>query len=210
MSYILDALKKSSEERRIHKAEQQETFPAMSAPHRNRKRGGIVIISLLASALIAAAVATGGWIFFSLSTEPVNTHERAAGNETNPPAAAEARITEQTPPSQSTAALPPPPASVSPPPPQAAGLQHFEPEPGRASRPAPLLEELPVRIQSAIPVMKFSGHVYSQTPSLRMIMINTDIYREKETVSADLRLIEITENGLIMEFRGTLFSVVLF
>jgi hypothetical protein len=73
----------------------------------------------------------------------------------------------------------------------------------------PELKELPLFEKSVMPEMKFSGHVYSQNPRLRMIMINSAIVREKEMVGPELQLIEITETGLIMRFKDTRFKVTL-
>jgi hypothetical protein len=74
----------------------------------------------------------------------------------------------------------------------------------------PLLQDLPFASQAAIPEMKFSGHAYSPNPDLRMIMVNTSIAREGDMITPDVRLVEITENGLIMIFKDTLFRVELF
>ena len=74
----------------------------------------------------------------------------------------------------------------------------------------PLMEELPLALRAQLPEMKFSGHVFSPTPELRMIMINTSVVREGDLIDADLRLMEITRDGLIMSHKGTDFMVVLF
>ena len=74
----------------------------------------------------------------------------------------------------------------------------------------PLLKDLPFNLQASLPEMKFSGHVYSENPSLRMIMINTAVLREGDVVFTDITLLEITEDGLIMDYRGTKFRHQLF
>ena len=220
MSYILDALKKSSEERRKHETDRQTTFPTVeeAVPRRNTRRTGTTVITLLMLVIVTAAVAAGGWIFFTFHTpsekkldipdtvvqvESVNPPETAPRQQTS--VALEPK-TEQT----SVASLPRSSQSISPQPAKTPTPKRTPPAPGPAKETIPLLEDLPFEVQATIPEMKFSGHVYSPTPSLRMIMINTGIVREKEMVAKDLRLLEITENGLLMEFKGTRFRVKLF
>jgi general secretion pathway protein B len=74
----------------------------------------------------------------------------------------------------------------------------------------PLLADLPFSTRSMLPEMQLRGHVYSETPSQRMIMVNTSIAREGDTVAPDLSLIEITQDGLILRFRDTLFRIEMF
>jgi hypothetical protein len=82
--------------------------------------------------------------------------------------------------------------------------------------PAPLSEEivsltdLSDELRTRIADMTFSGHVYSPTPSLRMIMIDNVVVREGGAVAPDLTLVEITENGLIMQAGSTRFQLDLF
>ncbi|NNK96822.1 MAG: GspB domain-containing protein, partial [Desulfobacterales bacterium] len=115
-----------------------------------------------------------------------------------------------TPPSQIPAAEVPPTKS-----PVVVQSQPDEPPAQKSETPSiisaiPLLQDLPFGSQAAIPEMKFSGHAYSPNPDLRMIMVNTSIAREGDMITADVRLVEITENGLIMIFKDTLFRVDLF
>ncbi len=73
-----------------------------------------------------------------------------------------------------------------------------------------LFEELPLAIRAQLPEMKYSGHVFSPNPQLRMILINTAIVREGDLIGRDIRLVEITRNGLVMSYKGTTFKVALF
>lgn len=74
----------------------------------------------------------------------------------------------------------------------------------------PLYEELPFSLRSQLPDLKYSGHVFSENPALRMILINTTVVREGEQVTADLKLVEITPTGLIMEFQNSPYRLDLF
>lgn len=219
MSYILDALKKSSEERRKHEAERQSTFQTMeeAVSHRKKTRTGPVLFIILLLAIIAAASATGSWIFFTFHKTPekvedvrgtivkTDNAEKAENTDKKDMVPPETQVSPETVSSRALTSKP-----LSPSPSESVNPKLPPPAPRPEKKVVPLMEDLPLEIQSAIPEMKFSGHVFSQTPSLRMIMINTTIVREKEMVVTDLRLLEITESGLIMEFRGNRFRVELF
>jgi len=58
---------------------------------------------------------------------------------------------------------------------------------------------LPVDIQQQIPSLKFSSHLYSD--DFRMVNINGRMMRESEYIDSELQLIEITEDGVILRFR---------
>jgi general secretion pathway protein B len=98
---------------------------------------------------------------------------------------------------------------------QAAGQPAEEeprPSPAATTEPEslPLLADLPFSTRSMLPELKLRGHVYSETPSQRMIMVNTSIAREGDAITPDLSLVEITEDGLIMRFRDTFFRIEMF
>jgi len=61
-----------------------------------------------------------------------------------------------------------------------------------------------------LPELHFSGHVYSPTPELRMIMINDAVVREGQAISPELTLLEITEAGVILRFKDTPHEIDLF
>ncbi len=213
MSYILDALKKSSEERRRLQEEeaQQGTLPLSSqvtqkTPGQNR----LLVVLLMVSVLAFSAV---GWWF-------VSSTERSDGDVSHPGPAitpdhqpGQLKKTTAGPETVSTGRLAPLNTE------RAAAPEKSEPAAGKnlekplqtiAETKLPLMEELPLALRAQLPEMKFSGHVFSPTPELRMIMINTSIVREGDLIDADLRLMEITRDGLIMSHSGTDFMVVLF
>ena len=69
------------------------------------------------------------------------------------------------------------------------------------------LWELPADFQSTVPSMEFSFHVFSHTPEKRTIIINGRRVREGHMVASGLKLRVITETGIILYFRGRFFSV---
>ncbi|VAW50246.1 hypothetical protein MNBD_GAMMA06-1457 [hydrothermal vent metagenome] len=66
--------------------------------------------------------------------------------------------------------------------------------------------ELPDSIKQVLPVITISAHVYSSNPMQRSIVINNDFMEEGEHVLDGLILYEITDNGAIFNYEGTLFS----
>jgi general secretion pathway protein B len=69
----------------------------------------------------------------------------------------------------------------------------------------PHQRQLPYELQSALPELNISVHVYSATPSSRLVRINSTIYGEGDFINSELRLEEITRDGLIMSIRNELF-----
>jgi general secretion pathway protein B len=66
-------------------------------------------------------------------------------------------------------------------------------------------DELPETIQQQIPIMQFSAHVYSSNPLHRSIVINGRSMEEGDQLASDLTLSEITPKGAIFDFQGQLF-----
>ena len=66
-------------------------------------------------------------------------------------------------------------------------------------------DELPFEMQQYIPVMEFSAHVYSSNPVQRSIVINGLLMEEGDWLASDLFLSEITPDGAIFDFQGQLF-----
>ena len=66
-------------------------------------------------------------------------------------------------------------------------------------------DELPESVQRQIPIMEFSAHVYSSNPMHRSIVINGRFMEEGDQFASDLTLSEITPKGAIFDFQGQLF-----
>ncbi len=210
MSYILDALKKSSEERRRRQQSEELHDPLLLEPVIEQKTTGHRRLPLL-GIILAAVLIAFGWQFFMPtdrypgSTSPPTQTSRALPEQTTEPEAINSQQLKD------TAALqqPGPKRSVG-------ADQEDAPEttPTLKSQEidnAPrLLEELPQAIRAQLPEMKYSGHVFSPNPQLRMILINTTVVREGDLINDDTRLLEITRDGLVMSYRDTDFRVVLF
>lgn len=62
------------------------------------------------------------------------------------------------------------------------------------------INELPDSVRNNLPAMTFSFHVYSENPEQRTIIINDRRVREGEEFSSGLRLQAITPDGVILLF----------
>ncbi|MCK4833524.1 MAG: general secretion pathway protein GspB [Gammaproteobacteria bacterium] len=66
--------------------------------------------------------------------------------------------------------------------------------------------ELPETIKQNLPAIIISAHVYSLNPVQRSIVINNNFMEEGEYVLDDLILYEITTDGAVFNYQGTLFN----
>jgi len=67
------------------------------------------------------------------------------------------------------------------------------------------MDELPFDVLQQIPVLEYSAHVYSSNPLQRSIVINGRFMEEGDRLAGDLFLNEITPDGAIFDFQGQLF-----
>lgn len=81
---------------------------------------------------------------------------------------------------------------------------------GEADFVAPLLDELPVEVRAALPELSFAGHVYSDAPRKRLIIINNRIVREGDLIANGLFLEKIDREGVILRYETSIFRVKLF
>jgi general secretion pathway protein B len=72
----------------------------------------------------------------------------------------------------------------------------------------PLLQELSGTVQAEISNLNFAGHTYAKNPSQRMIIVNGKILREGDMIAPSTYLREITWEGVTIEFNGTRFRVI--
>lgn len=192
MSLILDALKKSEQERRrelgpdlqtIHQA----TTTTVRTAGKNWGWLALVVFNL---------VAIGAWWWLQREPAPL-----AAVPDDMAKAAV---VTTPAPP---PVKVPEAPQPVEPTPPSVQDATQFtRMEPTRslaqprvnATTPVEEFTDLPDDVRSSLPAMTFSFHVYSADPRNRTIIINNQRLREGEQVSAGVELESITEDGVIL------------
>ena len=69
----------------------------------------------------------------------------------------------------------------------------------------PNQRQLAVELQRELPDMNISVHMYSAKPRSRLVRIDDTVYREGDFVASELKLEEITPDGMIMSIRDTRF-----
>lgn len=181
MSYILDALKKSDQER------QQNNGPNLQSVHRQQpvikasssKLWWLVVLLLLIIAVFSS------WFYFTLSKPAPSVIAEQPVPVTQAPS-----LSQQSQTNTPTKTLAPT---------EVANNEAL------MNEALILVEfwELPDPVQQQIPPMTFSFHVYSENPVRRTIIINKQRVREGSTVSAGLVLEEITPQGVILNWQQT-------
>jgi general secretion pathway protein B len=204
MSYILEALKKSEQERGHGSAPGIQTVHSSSLNYQAEKRSiwPWILISVVALNLVVL-------LYFIIDK---NTPGPAMDTTTvvTAPATINKPVTHafQTVPAAEVIT----PAPVQPPAAKqetvsrtiatAPAIQHSTPV---AERQVLDIMQLPDDIRGHVPQMDFSAHVYSSNPVQRSVVINGRFMEEGESMNEDFVLKEITTTGVIMDFRGYLF-----
>lgn len=194
MSYILDALKKSDQQRNIGAA---PTLRFASATLPAPKRLSVFYYVLLAVVLLGAGVAIGLLRPWQAEQMPAdkgsvshNFQARVPQQDAMKSLAAAPETTGNT--TQEIAAAP---------------VQHNAAKPdGDAQQNVVPVYELPAAIQREIPDMAVQLHAYSNKPSERLVSINSIRLREGGYLMAGLRLEQITQDGMIFSYKGYRFK----
>ncbi|MDK2777321.1 MAG: general secretion pathway protein GspB [Pseudomonadota bacterium] len=199
MSYILDALRKSEQQRRDdHQAAGAEPAPRWGQAAATAADRRAVYILLAIAVLVAAALI---WNLLSLTTEDVSDAADlftpqppvgAAGLTPEPAAVAQAPVVEQ------RVDVPPPPAVVAAPaeqppvsPSAEAGLAEV---PKRALPPMAALRR--------IPQLMINSHIYSPAADKRSVVMNNREWREGDVIADGVVLQEITADGIMLDVEG--------
>lgn len=66
-------------------------------------------------------------------------------------------------------------------------------------------QDMPLSIRQTLPVMSVAVHAYSEQPRDRLVSINGRMLREGDTLAPDLKLEQITPDGMIFSYRGYRF-----
>lgn len=219
MSYILDALKKS-EQQRQRSAAQITLAPAPETPAPVRSR--FYRNGALALSLIGAGIALG-WLRPWQTPAPIvptpapplvpmpeSTPAPAARVPMPNPVARAPAPASAVP---SIAASPVAPPAVMPPPPPARMAPVSEaPVPvlaePQATEPAlrvMTLSELPASVRQELPALAISLHAYAREPKDRIVMINNQMLRQGDQVAPGLRLEQITQDGVVLGYQGYRF-----
>jgi general secretion pathway protein B len=225
MSFILDALRKSDQQRHRGAAPTLLTSPSLAA---EPKRPAYWMQGLLAAVLIAAGVAIGWlhpWQTEQPAVQPIVSATSAAPQSTPRQAAPTAwpeTNTAQQPPQKPMASAAPSgtalewPASspssvearstpvtaaaIQPPTPPAEKLAGATAS--ATEQKAIAMNELPAAIRQELPAMNVLLHQYSPKPNKRFVTINNQTLQEGESVAPGIRLEQITPDGMTLSYKG--------
>lgn len=220
MSYILEALKKSDQQRQRGTT---PTLPTAQVTAAAPKQPLLVYYGLLAAVLLGAGI-TIGWLRPWQAEQPALATEPSAARSPIPHQPTPAPLPEPPEMARMTAQeLPMPP--VAQPAPRGDAMKPDISAPASTGTPsavaaAPMPEkpaslaqeqraipmaELPRTIQQEIPALTIQLHAYSGNPAERLVSINSRMLREGGFLTPDLRLEQITPDGMIFNYKGYRF-----
>jgi len=212
VSYILDALRKSDQQRRRGAA---PTLLAGQATAVAPRRPAFLAYGLLATVLVAAGMVIG-WLrpwqpeqaapagAELVAAKPLESTPRqpaSAPSEMAPQPKAALQVQDAKPPAQASPALVPRKPQR---PTRAQPGGTAAPDAARAQT-VISIAELPLSVQQELPAMTISVHAYSGNPANRLVGINNRMLREGENVVPGLKLEQITPEGMIFGYKGFSF-----
>jgi general secretion pathway protein B len=213
MSFILDALKRSESERL------RKRSPDISdVPVAGKRRNTAVWAWLIGALLAVNAIVVTALLLRSQPglppSPPAAKYEAEPVTRSKPLHEQSAARTD----SDSRVAAPTPAAAA----PQSESVARPEPKTEPSTQPAsvtaapPAQRSRPVETLLTFQDVKASGsvdladlhidlHVYSESPADRFVFINMNQYRESGVLAEGPTLREITPEGVVLEYRGTMF-----
>lgn len=200
MSYILEALKKSEQERRLGHVPDisvlQDTPPR--APQRWQRW---LLAALLVNLLVLLIVAWRPWAR-TAAPEPVAAPEPMLPSAAPVEApAATAHQAAPLPPPVTTAPLAPPPAAL-------ATIDGPAIEPVSALPPeAPRWQDLPADQRGGLPAPRIDVHVFAQDPARRFVLIELRKYHEGDRLDSGATVEAIRNDGIVLSYQGQRYRV---
>lgn len=194
MSYILEALKKSEQERQQGRVPGLQTLPPQLHDTVQPAKWPYAVIGVLALSLVFML----GWM------RPWARQDKLAGIQHSGIAQETAQaVPDQSSPPVSVLITEPTASSVKPAIVQKPVLE----EPSLSLESIPHLRDIPSLVQQAIPDMEFAGHVYTSNPEQRSVIINGRSMAEGETVVEGLKVEQITKAGVVFSYQTQLFQM---
>lgn len=71
----------------------------------------------------------------------------------------------------------------------------------------PLLQQMPVEFQRALPSMAVTIHVYSHEESQRILFVNNREFHKGDQIESGIRVEEIVPDGAVLSYRGERFKL---
>ena len=221
MSYILDALQKSENERK------NQDLPDLNALHHRPVAQSTHKSKIWPIALVAILLLNIGGFWYIRDSTPVPQEaaipihdaepemQPVAENRVNPvtnPAEAQAEvnpvtrgllITPQDAFRQTETVNNKPGDNLE----EAPGDLQAEPVIEEQNRPVSRITALPTNIQRQIPDLRFSSHLYADDRSFRMVNINGNMFHEGDMIAEGIRLERISEAGVVLSYLHYTFEI---
>lgn len=205
MSFILDALRKSENERQRGAVPGISDVPAVI----HSKQLPTWVVAVIAALSIGVLVL--GWAWWQSTSAPGQTVPvaRPAGvlprAEPPPPASDDVRslARESATAEPSPGAINPAPAATPAPAPVVAAPPPPLADPGTIAA-APNMMEL-IASGVSLPELTLEFHVYSANPAERRVRVNSAGYQEGDTLNEGPRVIAVTTEGVVLNHNGRLF-----
>ncbi|MFA7386741.1 MAG: general secretion pathway protein GspB [Thiohalobacteraceae bacterium] len=212
MSYILEALKKSEQERQIGHVpdisvvQEPSARPASQWP---RWLAAAVLINVLILGLIAwqpwkardvaeQAAAPAAETSQPIDTEPASEPRLAeAGPATDDLTASAAPLPEP------VTQMPLPSPARAPAPAARPAEEAFEP----SSPEVPRWDDLPVAVRDGLPVPRIDVHVFAREPARRFVLINLRKHKEGDVLDEGATVEAILADGILLSYRGQRYRV---
>lgn len=78
-------------------------------------------------------------------------------------------------------------------------------KPVKPSKKVLSIKELPAAIKSSLPELKMTVHSFNEQPQSRFVVINNNTIREDQLINVDLKVEQITPNGVVLNYQGHRF-----
>jgi len=202
MSYILDALKKSDQQRQRGAT---PTLPSSQATVAAPRQSFSVYYGVLAVVLLCGGIAIG-WLHPWQTEQPTRGADQLAGPvvlSANPaPLPLRADQTEIAGKVEQKLLVP----NLSPTEPVSVPKVSASPAVADQEQNAMSLSDLPLAIQQEIPDLKIQLHSYSNKSANSIVSVNSRMMKEGESLAPGLKLEQITPDGVILSYKGYRFK----
>lgn len=229
MSYILDALRRADAERergRVPGLHSQVSLPREPQAPRKAPRSRAVPVWVWPALLAALAVAALGWWMRPVPGAVAPGPDGSPSTVAIPPTVAQAPATPPASPAPPAAAasspsapspaapVPPAPAPIlapAAPAPAAASPRSAPAAPTTPPAPAtaapaddslPRVADLSPAARSGLPPLQVSGATYSQTPAMRMLIVDGQVLNEGQDIAPGLKLESIGPRAAVLNHQG--------
>lgn len=215
MSYILEALKKSEQERQIGHV--PDISMVQETPHPVASRWPRwLLAAFVVNALILVAIAWRPWEMrtaqqitptvasastspaVSAETQPIVANAGVSESVSAPVAAGQDAAAVAELPAPVTQMPPPAPAPIYKPKPVSIETEPVLP---------PRWEDLPSEERNRLPAPRIDVHVFAREPARRFVLINLRKYLEGDTVDEGATIESILADGIVLSYQGQRYRV---